>query len=172
MLRTIVGYVKNFFRTNKDLDKFNEQKLGEQELKEQQLEEQKLEEEKVTHGEKVEATSMNIPHRQGEEIINLGDMYWNKMTSKLSGENIEVQTLKHGLWFHAYYENDCIYVEKAKNNEPSCCITAKRKITEDKFKMVFPYFKEKNTLRKEAVKISQNTAYIYALINHFEKIED
>lgn len=162
MLRRIVSYVKSFFSTSKDLEKFNEEKL----------EEQKLEEQKVTHGEKVETTSINMSHRKGEEITNVGDMYWNKMTSKLSGESIEVQTLKHGLWFHAYCENDSIYVEKAKNNTPSCCITAKRKITEDKFKVIYPYYKEKNTLRKEAVKISQNTAYIYALINHFEKIEN
>lgn len=162
MLKKIVSYVKNFFRPSNNLEKFNEEKL----------EEQKLEEQKVTHGEKIEVASIETSHRKGEEIINLGDVYWNKMISKLSGENVEVQTLKHGLWFHAYYENDCIYVEKAKNNEPSCCITSKRKITEEKFKMIYPYYKEKITLRKEAVKISQNTAYIYALINHFEKIED
>lgn len=156
MLRTIVSYVKNFFRTNKDTEKF---------------EEQRLEEQKVAHGENVETSSIDIAHRKGEEVIALDSSNWNKMTSKLSTESVEVQTLKHGLWFHAYYENGSVYVEKSKVNTPSCCITTKRKITEEKFKSIFPYYKEKSTLRKEAVKISQNTAYIYALINHFEKIE-
>ncbi len=157
MLRTIVSYVKNFFRSNKNVGKFNEEKLEEQ---------------KVTHGEKIETSSINMLHREGEKIENLGDKDWNKIISKLSIESVEVQTLKHRLWFHAYYENGCVYVEKSKNNTPSCCISAKRKITEDKFKAVFPYYEEKSTLRKEAVKISQNTAYIYALINYFEKIEN
>ena len=72
------------------------------------------------------------------------------------------------LWFLVGVKDKHLVIKKAKNHTPSIKISMDRVITYKDFEFVYRcnerWLKGDRSSRKEAVKKSQNTAYIYALI--------
>ena len=71
-----------------------------------------------------------------------------------------------------YYEGGNVFVENAKLHSPSSKISQSRKINKDLFLRVYSYYPRwangERHLRQEVREFSWNTAYIFALIAHFE----
>lgn len=100
-----------------------------------------------------------------------GETLWNQVLSELTPEGAELQTLKRGLWFSASTDNGKLYVDKAKSNQPSSKLSIQRPISKKDFLLVYTYYdrwKNKETgVRQEVSNKSQNTAYIFALIEKY-----
>jgi len=105
-----------------------------------------------------------------------GEHTWKKITTALEGTPTEVATVpsnnKELLWFNAYIENGKLYVGNSESHSPSTNISQRRKITKNDFMTVYEYYHRwangKRYLRQKVREISRNTAYIFALISHFE----
>jgi len=95
---------------------------------------------------------------------------WKKIVSKLGSKPIEIQTMGIGSWFSAYSKDDRIYIDNSQTNVPSIDLNDTRKINETEFSKVYPYYQpwKKGETKRKSIP-GQNTSYILALINHFEK---
>jgi hypothetical protein len=96
---------------------------------------------------------------------------WENIVFELS-KITEIQTMGRGLWFSAYSKYDSIYINNSQINIPSIELSDPRKINETEFSKVYPYYQpwRKGKIKRESMsELSQNTSYILALINHFEK---
>ena len=94
---------------------------------------------------------------------------WQSIVLKLNSKT-EIQTVRldgnEGVWFSAYSINGYVEIKPFSNPKNP------RKIVEKEFTKVYPCYqlwKAGKILRKSMRKISLNTSYILALINHFEK---
>jgi len=98
---------------------------------------------------------------------------WKHIVSELYSKPIEMQTMGRGRWFSVYSKDDNIYIDNSQTNKRSVELNSTRKINETEFSKVYPYYplwrKGKKGLRRFMQKLSLNTSYILALINHFEK---
>ncbi|TGE37208.1 hypothetical protein E4K67_15165 [Desulfosporosinus fructosivorans] len=100
---------------------------------------------------------------------------WGKIVAGLSSP-FEIATVpsnnKIRLWFSVYTDKDNIYVDNAKTHCPSTKMSQPRKITKKDFSTVYSYYQRwtsgERYLRQEVRLLSRNTAYIFALISHFE----
>jgi len=109
-----------------------------------------------------------------EQIYDLNDI-WSFITSKL--KNIEIQTKKLnkeiGLWFSVNIIDENIIISKSIKNKPSSKIKNIRNITKNEFCNIYPYYQEwkNNKISRAKIRnISQNTSYIFAIINYYETI--
>jgi len=101
---------------------------------------------------------------------------WSNIITSLKETPAEVVTVpsnnKEPLWFNAYIENGDLYVQNSVSHKPSTNISQRRKILKNDFHTVYSYFHRwangERHLRQEVRKLSQNIAYIFALIAHFE----
>lgn len=100
------------------------------------------------------------------------EILWNSIISELSSPK-ELQTLKRGFWFRASSAREKLYVDQATNHAPSSKISVQRPISKEDFLFVYSYFDRWNDgekgVRQEVSRKSRNTAYIFALINEFDK---
>ena len=101
-----------------------------------------------------------------------GEILWNSIISGLSSPGDELQTTP-GLWFRASSDNSKLYVDRADRNRPSSKLSMQRPISKDDFLFAYSYYARwangETGVRHEASKKSRNTAYIFALIDHFNK---
>ncbi|KAB2954246.1 hypothetical protein F9B85_00695 [Heliorestis acidaminivorans] len=101
---------------------------------------------------------------------------WNNIMIRLKETSEDIATVpsnkKEPLWFNCYIENGDLYVQNSTTRTPSTKMSQRRKITKNDFETIYPYYyRWKNGekhLTQEAKKLSMNTAYIFALIAHFE----
>ena len=95
---------------------------------------------------------------------------WERICDQISEMGEEFQTTT-GLWFLASSGFNIVIINKAVEHEPSCRIVMERIIPKEEFLNVYPYYepwiKGKPGIRQEARDISQNTSYIFALIEYF-----
>lgn len=107
-----------------------------------------------------------------------GEEMWDTVFKALSNSVIELPTIpstnRKPLWLQAYIDNGVLFVDSAKNNMPSSNMKKRRKITKKDFLTVYPYYhrwaKGERFLRQQVRLLSRNTAYIFALIANYEKI--
>ena len=101
---------------------------------------------------------------------------WNNILAQLKVAPAEIATVpsnnKEPLWFNVYAENENVRVQNSINHKPSTNLSQKRKITKKDFETVYSYYHRwangEKSLRREVRMLSRNTAYIFALIAHFE----
>lgn len=101
---------------------------------------------------------------------------WSRIISELKVAPIELKTVpsnnKEPLWLNAYVENKVLYVQNSIDNKPSTKMSQRRKITKKDFDTVYSYYHRwasgERYFRQEVRLLSRNTAYIFALIAHFE----
>lgn len=83
----------------------------------------------------------------------------------------EVQT-KTGLWFKVSSNGEQLIIDKAQDNKPSSKLSSQRTIIKKDFLTVYAYYDRWNNgekgISKEISSKSQNTAYIFALINRYQ----
>jgi hypothetical protein len=104
------------------------------------------------------------------------DNTWNKIVVILQKEPAEVVTVpsnkKEPLWFNASFENGNLYVQNSISHKPSTKMSQRRKISKNDFETVYSYYHRwangERYLRQKMSSDSRNTAYIFALIAHFE----
>lgn len=99
-----------------------------------------------------------------------GEELWNIVISRILSTEKELQT-KRGFWFRVISKGGKLYVDKAVQNSPSSKITKQRPISKKDFIFVFSYYERwvrgEAGIREEVAQKSQNTSYIFAIINHF-----
>jgi hypothetical protein len=111
------------------------------------------------------------PNQTGASgIVNdIYDTIRDDVFTALGKKPVEVMT-KRGLWFRASLDQDCIIIEPAKDHVPSCQLTMHRRITKKSFNALLPYSNRlaagDTSAWTDACKISTNTSYIFALIEH------
>jgi hypothetical protein len=92
----------------------------------------------------------------------------------LKSQSCEIQTIRlnktPGVWFLATFEDNTICIDNASAHTPLARISGKRYISEQEFIKISYYYEgwlggkyKRNNIRNE----SQNTSYIFALINYF-----
>ncbi|MDR7237557.1 hypothetical protein [Neobacillus drentensis] len=97
---------------------------------------------------------------------------WENLRAKASLSEFEIHTVPQNksipLWFLVGVKDKHLVIKKAKNHTPSIKISMDRVITYKDFEFVYRcnerWLKGDPNSRQDAVKKSQNTAYIYALI--------
>ncbi|MEH6907559.1 hypothetical protein [Neobacillus drentensis] len=102
---------------------------------------------------------------------------WEKLREEASLSEFEIHTVPQNksipLWFLVDVSDKHLVIKKAKNHTPSIKISMDRVITYKDFEFVYRcnerWLKGDPSGRQEAVKKSQNTAYIYALIAEASK---
>lgn len=102
---------------------------------------------------------------------------WKMIIDQLQGVPAEIATVpsnkKEPLWFTASIDKGNLYIQSAINHKPSSMISKRRKISRKDFETVYSYYHRwangETYLKREAIRISQNTSYIFALIAHFNK---
>ncbi|MDD4543268.1 MAG: hypothetical protein PHY13_05825 [Clostridia bacterium] len=99
-----------------------------------------------------------------------GESLWEKICNQLSINGEELHTTT-GLWFLALSLSDAIIVDRALDHKPSSRLAMKRFISKEEFLNVYPYYelwiKGIPGIRQEARDISQNTSYIFSLIENY-----
>jgi hypothetical protein len=103
---------------------------------------------------------------------------WNHLRAKASLSEFEIHTVPQNksvpLWFLVGKKDKHLVIKKAKLHSPSVKISMDRTITFKDFEYVYRYYerwlKGDTGSRQEAVKKSQNTAYIFALIAEASKV--
>lgn len=101
---------------------------------------------------------------------------FEKIKSHLNCSSIELPTVPTGnrkpLWFKVYREDDTLMVDCAVKHSPPCNISLPRKITQSDFELVYSYYDRwvagEIGVRHEVSRKSQNTAYIFGLIEEFK----
>ena len=104
------------------------------------------------------------------------DSTWSNIITQLKENDEEIRTVpsnnREPLWFNAYVENENLYVQNSIRNNPSTKMSQRRKISKKDFDTVYPYYHRwangERHLRQKVRTLSRNTAYIFALIAHFE----
>ena len=86
--------------------------------------------------------------------------------------NIKTHPLSKAMpkWFYAYSNGSAICIENARGKQPSCALTATRKLEHDKFTEVYEIYLRRETgdsVSKEITKITQQSSYWYGVINAF-----
>ena len=102
---------------------------------------------------------------------------WSAIITSLLNDPIDVATVpsnkREPLWFFAFSDKGELYVENSINCMPSTKLSQRRKITKSDFLTVYSYYHRwangERNLRQEVRTLSRNTAYIFGLINHYEK---
>jgi len=101
-----------------------------------------------------------------------GETLWNRILSNLSSSGDELQTTT-GLWFRAISEGEKLFVDKAYNHSPTSELSMKRSISKKDFLIVHSFYDRwvigETGVRQEVRGKSRNTAYIFALIDKFDK---
>lgn len=105
-----------------------------------------------------------------------GENSWTKIITALTDNSTEVVTVpsnkKEPLWFKSYIENGNVYVKNSETHSPPTKMSQPRKITVEDFLTVYAYYHRwangERHLRQEVRMLSRNTAYIFALIAHFQ----
>lgn len=104
-----------------------------------------------------------------------GKEAWQKVVTELEvapGDYMTVPRIRRDpLWFYAETDGSYIFITSARQKMPSSRIAIKRKITMVDFEVVHSYYsrwsKGEPGVRDEVRQLSRNTAYIFALIDHF-----
>ena len=100
------------------------------------------------------------------------DIRWDTVITGLSSSGMEIRT-KLGRWFLASYRDGGLYVDKATDHISSCGLSMPRNITKKDFLFVASYYSrwinEEKGIRQEVSKKSENTSYIFALIDRFDQ---
>lgn len=102
---------------------------------------------------------------------------WEHLRAKASLSEFEIRTVPQNksipLWLLVGVKDKHLVIKNAKNHKPSIKISMDRVITYKDFEFVYRcnerWLKGDRISRQEAVKKSQNTAYIYALIAEASK---
>lgn len=102
---------------------------------------------------------------------------WCSVINNLLKASTDVATVpsnkREPLWFFAFIDNGNLYVENSGNCMPSTKLSQRRKITKSDFLTVYSYYHRwangERHLRQEVRTLSRNTAYIFGLINRYEK---
>jgi len=100
---------------------------------------------------------------------------WNKIVAELSEAPRDLKTVpkknKDPIWFNASVSGNYILINKACVKQPSSRLSMPRPISFKEFEKVYGYyFKWKNdepNARSKASSLSQNTSYIFGLIEYF-----
>lgn len=107
------------------------------------------------------------------------ELLWSKIINSLSQSSHELQTIRQsgtkGKWFSASAVGDVIEIRQAIHNKPSTAITLPRLINKNEFVSIYPnYYPWRKGImsRVEASGSSQNSSYIFALINEFDYLEE
>lgn len=99
-----------------------------------------------------------------------GETLWNTIITVLSSSGEEMQT-KTGRWFRASYYNGKLFVDNAIDNKPSSKLNKQRSFSKKEFIDIYYYYHRwvsgEKGISKEVIKKSQNSAYIFALINKY-----
>lgn len=103
---------------------------------------------------------------------------WKKIIGELTSNPDDFKTVprinREPVWFYAETDGENIYVDKARHEILSCRIAIKRRIKYADFKIVYGYYQRWNDgeigIRNEVRQLSRNTAYIFALISHFNSV--
>jgi len=101
---------------------------------------------------------------------------WKHIVSELSKAK-DIQTVRRktagGIWFSAHSESgSVVIINEAKIKKPSAKLNCLRAIDEREFSEVYPHYQpwKKGKIQRQSMRdLSQNTSYILALINRFEK---
>jgi len=105
----------------------------------------------------------------------VGEVLWNRIISELTQSGEEIQTTT-GLWFRASSDNGKLCVDRATENAPSRELSIQRPISKKDFLFVYSYFERwlsgETGVRHEVSRKSRNTAYIFALIDKFNKQDE
>ncbi|WML23808.1 hypothetical protein [Neobacillus sp. OS1-33] len=102
---------------------------------------------------------------------------WENLRAKARLSEFEIHTVPQNksipLWFLVGVSDKHLVIKKAENHTPSIKISMDRAITYKDFEFVYRcnerWLKGDHSGRQEAIKKSQNTAYIYALIDEASK---
>jgi hypothetical protein len=103
---------------------------------------------------------------------------WEKLRERALQSEFEIHTVPQNksvpLWFLVGVREKNLIIKKAKNHTPSVNISMDRMITFKDFEYVYRYYdrwqKGETRSRQEAAKKSQNTAYIFGLIDEAVKV--
>lgn len=106
------------------------------------------------------------------------EVLWYKITDRLGQGSYDLQTVmlngRKNKWLTASALNNCIIINRSENGTPSIRLNAPRIIAKDEFISLYPnYYGWRNgsLTRTEANEGSQNSSYIFALINEFDNIK-
>lgn len=109
------------------------------------------------------------------EIIKEERM-WKEILEYFFEKEIELhtrpKTKRQYKWFSLYSDSDYIYIQSAKENEPSCKISKFRKLTYKEFVRILSiyYARERGeAVSKRAAKVTHNQVYWYSLLSCFLK---
>jgi hypothetical protein len=98
-------------------------------------------------------------------------LLWEILREKARLSEFEIHTVPQNksipLWFCVGIKDKHLLIKKAKNHTPSVKISMDRMITYKDFESVYQFYDlwlKDSSIRKDAAKKSQNTAYIFALI--------
>ena len=101
-----------------------------------------------------------------------GETLWNNTIAGLPSSGEELQTTT-GLWIRASSHEGKLYVDRAIDHKPSSEISMQRTISKKDFVFVHSYYDRwvngETGVRHEVSRKSRNTAYIFALIDRFDK---
>jgi len=99
---------------------------------------------------------------------------WRTIISELTVAPQDMQTILQdgsgGIWIHASADGDTVIINRAKSSTPSSQLMYPRIITRSEFAKLHPLFSQWRNGEISRVKItqvSQNSSYIFALINRF-----
>lgn len=103
---------------------------------------------------------------------------WEKLRERALQSEFEIHTVPQNksvpLWFLVGLREKNLIIKKAKIHTPSVNISMDRMITFKDFEFVYRYYdrwqKGETNIRQEAAKKSQNTAYIFGLIDEAMKV--
>jgi hypothetical protein len=103
---------------------------------------------------------------------------WEKLRERALQSEFKIHTVPQNksvpLWFLVGVREKNLIIKKAKNHTPSVSISMDRMITFKDFEYVYRYYdrwqKGEKRSRQEAAKKSQNTAYIFGLIDEAMKV--
>ncbi len=105
------------------------------------------------------------------------ELQWKKLVDKARISEFEIHTVPQNksipLWFQVDVTDKHLVIKKAKLHTPSVRISMDRIITYKDFEFVYRHYdrwlKGDTSSKQEAAKKSQNTAYIFALIQEASK---
>jgi hypothetical protein len=106
------------------------------------------------------------------------EVVWAKIVSfleKQEGNSYEFQTVKlngnHGVWFSASAGDNLIAINRAVKHKPSADINGERRITQDAFTRIYPFYEKwrnREIPRAEIRNYDINTSYIFGMIAYFK----
>lgn len=98
------------------------------------------------------------------------EVLWERIIGTVPASGEEVQT-STGLWFKVFSFNGRLFVDAASDGKLSSKLSRQRNISKNDFMVVYSFYeawvKGEKGVRQTVSKKSQNTSYIFALIEKY-----